>query len=87
MVRVCPCGNAIELSPSASITTSPLQACALSLIIHRKPVNICFTAVKTGGLKSVPTRDKATYAGEWWDSDFHWREHQSTTYKKTIILE
>lgn len=64
MVGVFPCGNAIELSPSTSITTFPFQAHVLSLIMHKKTAKASFTAVKTGGLKSVPTRDKATYAGK-----------------------
>lgn len=64
MVRVCPGGNAIEPSPSVSITAFPFQAHALSVIMHRKTVKTSFIAVKTGALKSVPTRDKATYAGK-----------------------
>lgn len=87
MVRVCPCGNTTELSPPASITTFPLQAHALSLIMHRETVKTSCAVVKTGGLKSVPTRDKATYAGKWWNSDFHWRKQKSTIYKKAIVLE
>lgn len=74
-------------SPSTSITTFPFQAHVLSLIMHKKTAKASFTAVKTGGLKSVPTRDKATYAGKWCNSDFHWKKHQSTIYKKAIILE
>lgn len=69
MVRVCPCGNARELPPSASSTTFPLQAHAPSLIMHGKTVKSSST-VTTGGLKSVPTRDKATYAGKCCCSDF-----------------
>lgn len=69
MVRVCPYGNARELPPPASSTTFPLQAHAPSLIVHGKTVKSSST-VTTGGLKSVPTRDKATYAGKCCYSDF-----------------
>lgn len=79
--------NTTELSPPASITTFPPQAHALSLIMHRETVKTSCTVVKTGGLKSVPTRDKATYAGKWWNSDFHWKKQKSTMYKKAIVLE
>lgn len=64
IVRVCSCGNATELSPSASITTFPFQALTLNFIMHRKTDKTSFTVVKTGGLKSMPKRDKETYAGE-----------------------
>lgn len=41
----------------------PLATHALSLIMHRK-TDKTSSSVKTGGLKSAPTRDKATYAGK-----------------------
>lgn len=86
MVRVFSCGKT-ELSPSASITTFPFQAHTLNFVMHWKTGKTSFTVVKTGGLKSMPKRDKDTYAGKWCNSDFHWKKHQGTIYKKAIVLK
>lgn len=75
-----------RISP-ASITTFPFQAHTLNFVMHRKTGKTSFTVVKTGGLKSMPKRDKETYAGKRRNSDFHWKKHQSTMYKKAIVLE
>lgn len=82
MVRVFACGNTRELPPAASINTFSLQIHAPSLVLYGKTVKSSF--IVTGGLKSAPTRDKETYAGKRCYSDFHWREHQSTAYKKLL---
>lgn len=72
-----------RISPSACITTFPFQAHTLNFVMHRKTGKTSFTVVKTGGLKSMPKRDKETYAGKQHNSDFHWKKHQSTMYKKS----